>query len=678
MNHRSVPVIPGQQSHHHTSQNKIRSSSVPGRYLHMLFFLITVLYTHSVFAQWSNDPGVNTAVSTLAASTTSPAIIASDKGSVIIAWSENWNGNNNTNIFVQRLNADGLPEWKINGQAVTSGAVVQSGPYIVTDGSGGVIIAWNDQRDGIDADIYAQHVSASGQVTWSTSGVPVCKAEKGQGITSMIADGKGGAIIAWGDYRNGVYSNIYIQHISASGAIKWNPNGLAVCPQPNFQHFPALLINSEGNTIVTWEDSRNGFLNIYAQMIGDDGKTKWPTGGLPVYTAGHKNFLPTIISDGEDGAIIAWLDYRRDDRSDIYAQKINKEGLVKWPSGGVEIGRAVGWQRGPQMVSDNAGGAIVTWDDYRSGSNANPNTYAQRVNREGIVEWTQYGVAVCPTATRQYWSSVVSDSAGGAIITWKDNRYGNPGDIYAQHLNAAGVHSWNNNGVIISSAQNGQAFPAIVSINKQGAVIAWRDERNDNDGIENDYEIYAQNINLGGKIGCFTPVITDQPLETQRAWQGTTAADLMVKATGHELKYQWFSNTTASTNSAKSLFPAGTEALFTPATAKEGTLYYYCMVTSKCDTLYSALAKVMVEVPVTALQIKLSPNPTESFFSMTVTSPGNQTLHVRMFDMLGRLVEYQQGARGQLLKLGERLATGMYLIEVRQAEEVIVIKAVKQ
>jgi hypothetical protein len=46
--------------------------------------------------------------------------------------------------------------------------------------------------------------------------------------------------------------------------------------------------------------------------------------------------------------------------------------------------------------------------------------------------------------------------------------------------------------------------------------------------------------------------------------------------------------------------------------------------------------------------------------------------------MLGRLVEYQQALPGQQIKTGEKLSAGMYLIEVRQGEEVVVAKAVKQ
>src|SRR5262245_29758603 len=53
-------------------------------------------------------------------------------------------------------------------------------PVSVSDGAGGMIIVWSDQRGGggINADIYAQHVLASGSVdpAWPANGRVLCAA----------------------------------------------------------------------------------------------------------------------------------------------------------------------------------------------------------------------------------------------------------------------------------------------------------------------------------------------------------------------------------------------------------------------------------------------------------------------------------------------------------------------
>ena len=122
--------------------------------------------------------------------------------------------------------------------------------------------------------------------------------------------------------------------------------------------------------------------------------------------------------------------------ADIYAQRINGSGAVQWTANGVAISTATDYQYYPTIVSDGAGGAIITWYDHRSGTN--DDIYAQRINASGAVQWTANGVAICTAANYQEFPTIVSDGAGGAVITWHDLRNG-LADIYAQRVDANGV-----------------------------------------------------------------------------------------------------------------------------------------------------------------------------------------------------------------------------------------------
>ena len=108
---------------------------------------------------------------------------------------------------------------------------------------------------------------------------------------------------------------------------------------------------------------------------------------------------------------------------------------ANWVQDGVALCTATGGQYYPTIVSDGAGGAIVTWYDYRSG---NADIYAQRVNSSGTVQWTANGVAISTATNSQDTPTIVSDGAGGAIITWRDYRSGTNRDIYAQKVESLG------------------------------------------------------------------------------------------------------------------------------------------------------------------------------------------------------------------------------------------------
>jgi hypothetical protein len=95
----------------------------------------------------------------------------------------------------------------------------QYDPIIVNDGSGGAIITWEDERSGMNSDIYAQHISADGTAQWTANGVPISTASYFQDSPAIIGDGAGGAIITWEDYRSGTNYDIYAQRVTADGSL---------------------------------------------------------------------------------------------------------------------------------------------------------------------------------------------------------------------------------------------------------------------------------------------------------------------------------------------------------------------------------------------------------------------------------------------------------------------------
>ncbi|MFH0896054.1 MAG: hypothetical protein V2A54_16600 [Bacteroidota bacterium] len=176
--------------------------------------------------------------------------------------------------------------------------------------------------------------------------------------------------------------------------------------------------------------------NVHAAWSSD------PTVNNAICTEANEQQHPSIISDGSGGSIITWMDFRNGN-SDIYAQRINASGVVQWTADGVAIctephDQNINTDKTDNksiIVSDGSGGAIITWDDGRSGAFG---IYAQRINSSGAVQWTANGVAVSTALNNQYLPKITSDGSSGAIITWYDDRNVN-WDIYAQRINANGT-----------------------------------------------------------------------------------------------------------------------------------------------------------------------------------------------------------------------------------------------
>jgi len=304
---------------------------------------------------------------------------------------------------------------------------------LVSDGAGGAIITWQDYRSTTDFDIYAQRVDSSGDTQWTANGTLICNETDEQWSPKLVSDGAGGAIIAWEDWR-GADWDIYAQRVDSSGDTLWTNNGTVICNETEDQFTPRLVSDGAGSAIITWEDYRSTTdFDIYAQRVDSGGSTLWTANGTVICNETDYQHAASLDSDGAGGAIIAWSDERSDD-GDIYAQRVDSSGSTQWTANGTAISTATDEQEDLELVSDGAGGAVIVWEDERSGED---DIYAQRVDSSGSAQWTTDGVAISTAADDQQDPRLISDGAGGALIVWEDERTDDE-DIYAQLVDAWG------------------------------------------------------------------------------------------------------------------------------------------------------------------------------------------------------------------------------------------------
>ncbi|NOS85862.1 MAG: T9SS type A sorting domain-containing protein [Ignavibacteria bacterium] len=424
---------------------------------------------------------------------TNPAMTTDGSGGTIIVWQDNRNGK--YEIYAQRMNGDGNALWTLNGLAI---CVQDSNfkPMIVSDGSGGAIIAWQSYRGSATADIYAQRVNSSGNIMWSLNGLPVCVVVFEQDTISMVSDGLGGAILTWQDYRsNNGFADIYAQRVNPSGTMIWTANGVNICNQAASQRGPKIISDGSGGAFITWYDNRAGNYDIYSQRVGAAGAVQWTTNGVATCTMAADQLTPDVAGDGADGVIITWTDYRSSTDFNIYAQRVGPSGAIVWVVDGVVMNNNVAYaQTDPMIVSDGLGGAIISWTDYRTGTTAD--IYAQRVNSTGAVQWTATGVIICTASGDQIFSQLTSDGNNGAYITWEDHRNAGNSDIYAQRIASNAALNWVATGYEICTVANDQLRPYLVSNGNLGAIVVWQDYRSGSN-----FDIYEVGFNTSGIIG---------------------------------------------------------------------------------------------------------------------------------------------------------------------------------
>lgn len=407
----------------------------------------------------SGWPANGLAVCTHVATQSDPVIASDGQGGAVLAWADARSGL--LDIYAMRVLPQGAtdPAWTANGVTVCNAAQNQAAPTVVGDGGGGAFVVWSDQR-GASEDLFGLHVLAAGTVdpAWTANGTLLCNAARAQYNPVGIPDGTGGVFLTWIDGRAGTTfvadRDIYAMRFSATGAIvpNWPVNGLGIAVHATTdQDTPVLSSDGVGGVLIAWQDGRSGTRavpawDVYASRILADGAPApgWTANGTPACQAVGLQILPVVTHDGAGGAIVAWQDGRDTStfptNTDIFAQRIIAGGAIApgWPADGLDLSPAQYRQDDPSIVSDQAGGAIVAWEDGRGSGGI----HATRVTPAGTIApgWPAAGLQLCDAPDVQIDPTAVSDGVGGAIVAWTDPRNGgNNYDVFAQRVSGSGV-----------------------------------------------------------------------------------------------------------------------------------------------------------------------------------------------------------------------------------------------
>jgi len=448
-----------------------------------------------------------------------PAMARDGSDNIIMVWQDFRSGNGD--IYAQKVDVDGSKLWAADVRVDSDSGIADQGtPAVVVDGSGNAIVVWADERNG-NSDIYAQKLDGGGNRVWAADvRVDSDSGTATQRFPAMALDGSGDAIVVWGDYRNG-NGDIYAQRLDGSGSRLWvsdrqvnSDSGTA------WQDFPTVAVDGNGAAVVAWEDRRGGRWDIYAQRLDEDGDRLW-AGDVCVNfdtgTAGQH--WPAVAVDGSGNAVVVWID-ERNGTWDVYAQRLDGSGNRLWGGDGrVNFGSGMADHCIPPAVAvDGGGNAIVVWEDKRDDR---WDIYAQKLDGGGSRLWAADVRVKSNIGTAGDWSppSVVVGRNGNAAVAWKDSRNGK-WDIYAQELDGSGNPLWAAD--VRINSDNGtadQQYPDVAVDGSRNAFVVWGDLRN------GDRDIYLQKLDGSGNRLWAADVRVNSDSSTKGQYRPAVAVD---------------------------------------------------------------------------------------------------------------------------------------------------------
>ncbi len=284
---------------------------------------------------------------------------------------------------------------------------------------------------------------------------------------------------------------------------QWTSNtavNTVVCDTSGEQALVKIALCPDGSSFMSWFDNRAGSYAVYTQRLDINGNRLFPAAGILVSNHTQNSSLVdySLIADENSNAVVTFTDIRNGGSINPFAYKINSSGAMQWGADGVSLTDSINaFQPNPKVVETSDGNFVFIW---RMGSGPQK-IEMQKLSPAGAKLWGTNPIQITSGTPENYdWCDLVASDNGSVIMMWS----GYTGNflsaqnykIYTQKFSSAGTRVWNSTQDTAYSLGHVSGFytPRIYPDGSNGAIFAWRDDRN----LQNLSTGYLQRINSAG------------------------------------------------------------------------------------------------------------------------------------------------------------------------------------
>ncbi len=341
-----------------------------------------------------------------------------------IVWEENKLGYKQ--IYGQAVDLEGNKIWsQTEGLQLGESIVEQVKPKIsIIDNSGTFeyYVGWEDFTNFMDTRILGQKI-INGNLEWGPGGKTIVDRDGNDELCDVSQN-----YYVWQSVGNN--RNVFCLRVDENGdpAPGWDAEGLDVCVEAGNQD-NARIMEVPGGLLIVWDDTRNGSIDVYGQIVTPDGSILWDEGGIPLIDYENDQYFSNMTFE-DDAIYMVWEDFRTGVNYDVYMQKFDLDGNEIWQADGVEVIVRDSNQQLPYLVTDGTG-FMVFWEDYSSGDESE--LVGQMLDENGEKIWPEYGFTICSDLKNQNAPKAVNDGEYSYVI-WEDTRSSGKTDIYNVYI----------------------------------------------------------------------------------------------------------------------------------------------------------------------------------------------------------------------------------------------------
>lgn len=319
-----------------------------------------------------------------------PTLTCTTENNVIVAWQRM---TTTTTVQYQAINPAGTVLWSDGGISLTITGSRTTWPQLIPSLNGDVIMKyyvdsgpnWAPTRH-----IRAKRVNSAGVDVWTADAIiqSLGSISAWTQWLSLDSDGAGGMLIAWHEDRDANdISDAYVQHVNADGTLAFAANGVHVTTEMNYhQFYPKTAFDpATQETYIFWnrENGNQDQWGLRMQKLNSTGAAQWGATGMAFVNLGAFPTFPIAAHQLQSGVAFLYVispSSGNDQVANIKAFCVNPSGQPVWDTPNLDIALTNTNKLHFDSCFSGSEFGVVTWED---GSTASSHTYAMKFNGDG-------------------------------------------------------------------------------------------------------------------------------------------------------------------------------------------------------------------------------------------------------------------------------------------------------
>jgi len=284
-------------------------------------------------------------------------------------------------------------------------------PSVAFDGTN-YFLVWRDHNDYFweDYDVIGARVSATGALLDSGGIDLTTNMPNPQGEPSVAFDGTN-YLVVWNNslLMNGHNQEVVGARVSPSGVLI-DPIPFVVAQENESQWWPHVAFDGT-NYLVVWLDTRNEYLapDVYGARVTPAAEVLDPHGIAISVVWGSAQSVPCLAFNGTH-YLVVWDD-TRDGYDNVYGARVSTAGVVLDPDGIRITTMSCNWDGDFRVASDGTN-YLVAWS-----SASDSRVYGARVSTEGVV-LDPSGIPISAAGRDQLVPSLAFDGANYLVVCY--------------------------------------------------------------------------------------------------------------------------------------------------------------------------------------------------------------------------------------------------------------------